>query len=235
MPRRRLSATAMELLSQLPDDQFVLPRGFSAEAVRRYPGHLDLFSGCRVAAQELANKTGRWVLTFDVLHSPSENLLDRKVQRHISDMVAADCFMSMQAGPVCSSFSRAVRPAVRTANQPQGIDTMTDAMAVKVATGNAMSVWLASLVRQVLKLGIPFWVENPSGSFLWLQPEWVTLQADFKLQYFLTDYWYPVAQKDKVRGALSRNRRQTTMSMQPPPCQTGRLQCGPRMLLDKGR
>ena len=58
MPRRRLTALAAEMLQRIPEDQFVLPRGFSLDDVRRFPGHLDLFSGCRIAAQELANRTG---------------------------------------------------------------------------------------------------------------------------------------------------------------------------------
>lgn len=106
MPRRRLTSEASQLLQQLPSDQFVLPRGFSAEPLMKLPGHLDLFSGCRIAAQELANRTGRWVLTFDVLHSPTEDLLDGKVQSHITAMLRAGCFLSMQAGPVCVVQSR---------------------------------------------------------------------------------------------------------------------------------
>ena len=188
MPRRRLTAEAAALLRQLPDGQFVLPRGYSAERVRRYPGHLDLFSGCRIAAQELANRTGRWVLTYDILHSQTENLLDGEVQKLIETMLTAGCFLSLQAGPVCASFSRAVRPAVRTAAQPEGIDEMTEAMAIKVAIGNAMASWITKLVRLVISLQLPFWIENPAGSFLWLQPDWVQLAEEFALEAFLTDY-----------------------------------------------
>ena len=59
---------------------------------------------------------------------------------------------------------------------------MTEAMAKKVAIGNA------ELVRKFCLAGLPFWIENPAGSFLWLQPAWVALQAEFGLQSFLTDY-----------------------------------------------
>lgn len=129
------------------------------------------------------------MLTYDILHSPSsEDLLDVSVQQHIAAMVDAGCFLSAQAqaGPVCSSFSRAVRPAVRSAEKPEGIDVMTEAMAKKVAIGNAMAQWLAELVRKFCLAGLP--IENPAGSFLWLQPAWVALQAEFGLQSFLIDY-----------------------------------------------
>ena len=119
-----------------------------------------------------------------ILHSPSEGLLDVSVQQHIAAMVDAGCFVSAQAGPVCSSFSRAVRPAVRSAEKPEGLDVTTEAMAKKVAIGNAMAEWLAELVRKFCLAGLPFWIENPAGSFLWLQPAWVALQAEFGLQSF---------------------------------------------------
>ena len=110
------------------------------------------------------------------------------MQRRIEEMLTAGCFLSMQAGPVCASFSRAVRPAVRTASQPEGIDEMTENMAAKVAVGNAMAAWIATLVQLAISLQLPFWVENPAGSFLWLQPAWVRLIEEFSLQAFLTDY-----------------------------------------------
>ena len=188
LPRRKLSAAAQSLLEAIPADQFVLPRGAVLQELLTKPGHLDLFSGCRIAAQELANRSGRWVLTYDVLHSPSEDLLDTTIQEQIHAMVDAECFLSVTAGPVCSSFSRAVRPPVRTSNEPAGIQTMTPAMRLKVDIGNRMSVWLAALVQRIIPLNIVFWVENPSGSFLWLQSEWQHLIAQHDLSYFLTDY-----------------------------------------------
>ena len=188
LPRRSLTSDALQLLRTLPASQFVLPRGGDLDVLLTKPGHLDLFSGCRVAAQELANRSGRWVLTYDVLHSPTEDLLDEQVQRHIRAMIEAGCFITASAGPVCASFSRAVRPPVRSAEFPSGLSAISPNMQKKVAVGNAMSRWLATLVELLLLLAIPFWIENPAGSFLWLQPEWVALIAKHKLDCFLTDY-----------------------------------------------
>ena len=188
LPRRKLTAVARNLLEALPAEQFVLPRGGKLNTLLDKPGHLDLFSGCRVAAQELANRTGRWVLTYDILHSPEEDLLDAEVQRQISAMLEAGCFLSVTAGPVCASFSRAVRPPVRTADAPEGLSAISENMKIKVAMGNAMATWLAALIGCVIELGLPFWVENPAGSFLWLQPAWRRLIEEYDLQYLLTDY-----------------------------------------------
>ena len=206
LPRRKLTDAARTLLETIPADQFVLPRGAVLSELLAKPGHLDLFSGCRVAAQELANRSGRWVLTYDVLHSPTENLLDTKIQDQIHAMVDAGCFLSVTAGPVCASFSRAVRPPVRTAEEPEGIRTMTAAMRRKVDIGNSMSIWLAALVERIIPLGIVFWVENPAGSFLWLQKEWRQLIAQHDLEFFLTDYcrWgTPWRKRTKFLGRFS--------------------------------
>ena len=125
-------------------------------------------------------------MTYDLLHDPSEDLLDSKQQHHIESMLDADCFLTVSAGPVCASFSRAVRPAVRSADAPRGLPNLTPSMSIKVALGNAMSQWVASLVLRAEKKGVPFWVENPSGSYMWKQPEWIPIVARFP--GFLTDY-----------------------------------------------
>ena len=151
-------------------------------------GHLDLFSGAKGFAKSLANTTGRWVLTFDICHDPSENLLDEKVQKLLSQLVEANAFISVSAGPVCSSFSRAVRPAVRSSAEPRGFSNLSPSMTTKVREGNQMSIWLASFIAQCHAAKLVWWVENPSGSYLWHQPEWKRLLALDGVAYLSTDY-----------------------------------------------
>lgn len=185
---RALSASALALLQQVPTSQFVVPTGKKLEDVLHKPGHIDLFSGCRIAAKKLAECSGRWVLCYDLKHSPTEDLLDLKVQRFLEQCVDAGAFLTATAGPVCSSFSRAVCPPVRSALQPTGVDSMTDSMREKVAIGNAMATWLASFISRCLDAGLKVWVENPSGSYLWLHPAWVRIIRKYSLNYFQTDY-----------------------------------------------
>ena len=185
---RMLGATAVELLRSVPASQFVIPLGRRLDELLSMPGHLDLFSGCRIAAQKLADRSGRWVLCYDLKHSPAEDLLDAGVQQFLSKCVEAKAFLSATAGPVCSSFSRAVCPAVRTRDQPTGVDHMTDSMRKKVEIGNDMAVWLAGFIESCLLAGLKVWVENPAGSFLWLHPRWVSLIHRYRLKFFQTDY-----------------------------------------------
>lgn len=183
-----LSPAACSLISSLPISQFVFPKGADKSKLLRQKGHLDLFSGQRGAARALAERTGTWVLTFDIKHGPSEDLLQASVRRRIEELFEADAFVSLTAGPVCASFSRAVRPAVRTRASPKGLPGISASMQTKVEQGNSFSVWLSELVQRCLQLQIPFWVENPWLSFLWDQPEWQALLQRDDVSFFLADY-----------------------------------------------
>ena len=188
LPRRRLSSAATELLGNFAIDQFVLPKGASRDEIFKLPGHLDLFSGSRSAARAQAEASGRWVLTFDLAHSAKEDLLNRDLQSLLSRLVQSGAVLSVAAGPVCASFSRAVRPAVRSRLHPAGLTEISTGMREKVTIGNAMSWWLCGFIREVHLAGLVWWVENPAGSFLWLQKEWVSLIDDLHLLFILTDY-----------------------------------------------
>ena len=147
LPKTALTVTALQLLSAIPRSQFILPTGKSWDDVGHLPGHLDLFSGAKGFARSLANTTGRWVLTFDICHDPSENLLDEKVQKLLSQLVDAHAFISVSAGPVCSSFSRAVRPAVRSSTEPRGFSMQSVAQYDNEGTRGKPDVYLVGIVH----------------------------------------------------------------------------------------
>lgn len=188
LPGKKLSAKAHSLVKSFPVAQFVFPRGANREKLWQLPGHLDLFSGSRTAAAALARESGRWVLTFDIQHSQQEDLLCRDTQLLLEQMIDCECFLSLTAGPVCASFSRAVRPPVRDRDHPTGLANLSTNMERKVAVGNAMSRWVAAVVRRAHLAKMIWWVENPLGSYLWLQPEWVALISEFNVQSTRTDY-----------------------------------------------
>lgn len=188
LPQHTLSDDAVRALKQLPRSQFVLPPGGNLDELLKRPGHLDLCSGCRGAATALSTATGRWTLCWDIKHSSTEDLLSADVQHLLLELLQMGCFLSVSAGPVCSSFSRAVRPAVRSRDHPAGLKNLTPSMTEKVRQGNSFSTWLASFIDEALLLRCIVWVENPSTSFLWMQEAWIRLQAKWRLDYFTTDY-----------------------------------------------
>eukprot|EP00438_Fugacium_kawagutii_P020227 Skav232464 [mRNA] locus=scaffold2877:29131:33540:+ [translate_table: standard] len=172
-----LSHEAKELLSQLPRECFIGPGGKRLAANEpldfRRRGFLDLYSGRCAVAKALARRFNVWVLTFDIEHGDGQDLLRESLQQKLISAVRALCFLGVGAAPECCSFSRAVTPAVRSASLPYGLPNLTENMQVKVARGNAHAAFLLALLEAVTANGLPYWVENPDGSFLWLLPEWI--------------------------------------------------------------
>ena len=183
-----IGALGQELLNKVPVDQFVLPPGRSFAELKHLRGHLDLFSGCKKHAVELARRTNRWVLTYDWDHSPDEDLLLPHTRSHIEAMIDAGCFDSLTAGPECCSFSRAVRPPVRSHTHPRGLQQLTLNMRKKVRNGNRHSQWLAQITLKALDRSMSIWIENPHQSYLWAQPEWVSLSKKSQVSWYTVDY-----------------------------------------------
>ena len=188
LPCGKTSATARALLQTCPADQFVLPKGLTLDQAIQRKGHLDIFSGSRGAAKALAMRSGRFVLTFDTLHSASEDLLDDAVRNKIERLVELGAFLSLTGGPVCASFSRAVRPAVRDRLHPRGRPDISVAMRLKVAAGNSFSDWVGALCGLCHQAGMLIWSENPRTSMMWIQAVWVKLLASDDFDFLITDY-----------------------------------------------
>ncbi len=109
----------------LPADQFVIPRCFSANSVRQINAgtlgpFLSFFSGCSVAARELANRPGRWVLTYDILHSPYKDLLIYwiAVQKAIAVVARRALAVSRRRGIHVSGLATAARGGFRQPYRP---------------------------------------------------------------------------------------------------------------------
>ncbi|CAE8587286.1 unnamed protein product, partial [Polarella glacialis] len=167
--------TAIALLATLPESRFLRPGRRDPRWRPTTPGFLDLYSGQRGVAKALRMKGAPWVLTFDFLDGPDQDLLDPETRVFLETCVDASAFSGISAAPICASFSTAVTPPVRTPAYSRGVHWMTSAMKVKVRDGNSHSRWLRSLLLRAHRLGIPFWVENPDGSWLWRQREWQRL------------------------------------------------------------
>eukprot|EP00435_Cladocopium_sp_Y103_P042123 s672_g11.t1 len=170
-----LSQQAKELLSQFPRSQFFAPGGKRAGAgfVPTRQGVLDLYSGAAGVARYVSRKYKVWVLTIDYEHGPGQNLLDPALQELLFKTLDAECFAAVGAAPDCSSFSRAVTPAVRDVANPFGKPGISSGMQEKVTRGNQHALFIFRVVQFCVKVGLPYWVENPDGSFMWLLPYWL--------------------------------------------------------------
>ena len=102
------------------------------------PGLLDLFAGSRGLTKACCRGAPIWSLTFDISHSPSEDLLNVSLQKKLTKLVRAGAFFAMVAGPVCSSFSSAITPPTRTLLHPEGVPWASELQAHKNDQGNRM-------------------------------------------------------------------------------------------------
>ena len=67
----------------------------------------------------------------------------------------------MACSPVCASYSTAITPPWRTLLHPMGIPSLTELKGAKVEVGHLQLSFTLKLVRQCLKSGVLFWIENP--------------------------------------------------------------------------
>ena len=180
------------ILHEVPLEQFVLPahlRGKVDEDWRpSTPGFLDLYSGKKGVAKALVSLTDTWVITFELEDGPNQDVLSEQNKSLIERLLRSGFILGLGAAIFCSSFSRAVRPPVRSASLPYGLPNLSRKMEEKVKLGNRHAQWLAHLLQVCIELKIHFWVENPDGSFLWYLDEFVELGARTASQVFRLDY-----------------------------------------------
>ncbi|CAE7735292.1 unnamed protein product, partial [Symbiodinium necroappetens] len=186
-----LPPAVVQALLEFDAEQFVCPKRDRRQLTERLlrPGFLDCYSGSRGVAHELAEASGTWVLTFDYARSPDEDLLNVDLQARLFSLIRGRAFLGCGAGPVCSSFSRAIRPPVRNKEWPLGIPGARASMSEKIKERNLHASFTASLASECLRLNIPIWVENPHGSYLWETPCWRDLLGeDWPSLCWVVDY-----------------------------------------------
>ena len=186
--RSSLPAAVTEKLLSVPAGQFVVARGGTLDLSQK--GFLDLYSGSFGVARALAKATGCWVLTYELRRDAAEDLRCPRLQEFLLDLLTSGAFFGVGAAPVCSSMSRAVRPAVRSTAWPQGLPNCRPAMQERVADGNNHANFTAAVAAASLASKTAFWVENPTCSFLWTQRSWKQLinEAGDAAGFFLVDF-----------------------------------------------
>ena len=172
-----LSPRSQELLGRFPESQFV--RSGSAALDQDWkpagPGFLDLYSGKKGVAQAFADFSGTWVLTFEVLDSSTQDLRSTSLRKVIFELLEDDSLLGLGCAIFCSSFSRAIRPAWRSAFHPAGLPSLTGDAKSKVLEGNDHAEFVCQALEICRRRGLLYWVENPQTSHLWGLPGFVKL------------------------------------------------------------
>ena len=184
-----LGSEALSLLDSLPRSRFVLPKAWDRKKWKPSgPGFIDLYSGKKGVARELAEIGRCWVLTFEIDDGPEQDVLSPESRKLIEQLLRSGCVLGLGIAIFCSSFSRAVRPPVRSSAEPYGLKDLDGKMLSKVLLGNSHAVFVSFLIRLCQVLGVHYWVENPDGSFLWLLPEFLSLGSNQAKNLCRLDY-----------------------------------------------
>ena len=180
---------AKPLLSELPKDRFLLHPRFrgNSDLAFNVPGYLDLYSGKRGVAKKLIVLGAPWVLCYDIDHDPAEDLLSLPIQQEVLQLIRAHVLRGVGAGPLCTPFSTAVTPPIRTKGFVQGVPWATAGQRLSLDAGNKHCSFCVKVVRAAVQAGAAIWVENPDNSWLWRQPSMIRLAAEFELGFWRYD------------------------------------------------
>ena len=165
----RLDPQILEMLSAFKPKQFFLSDSFDGFDI---PGALDLFSGGCGVAKQMIKRGCPWVLTFEWNRGAGENLLDEAVREKLRALLKLGAFKSLGAAPICSSFSVAVTPPVRSRRYPRGKPGISHTMRQKVREGNSHNDFMREMRDLCYDCNVRFWFENPDLSFWWWQKGW---------------------------------------------------------------
>ena len=124
---------------------------------------------------------------IDVLVGPAHDLLNDSTFWNLQRLCSSGLVGAAAAAPPCSAFSRArLRPGgpppVRTLKHPMGIPNPTASQATELEVSSLLHARTRFLLHLVSCRGGLVWIENPSSSLLWLDPEvvaWCRLTAPY--------------------------------------------------------
>ena len=133
----------------------------------------------------IARLGGARLEPVDLLVGPAHDLLNDSTFSNLQRLCSSGLVGVAAAAPPCSAFSRArLRPGgpppVRTLNHPKGIPDPTLSQAKELQTSSLLHSRTRFLLHLVACRGGLIWLENPSSSLLWLDPDvtaWCRLTA----------------------------------------------------------
>ena len=183
------------LLSQFDASQFIFPQAWKVpldwrpvDSLPPMKGYLDLYSGKKGVARRIVEEGSVWALTVELEDGDNQDLSAQSLRTMIRRLIELEVFFAMGAAIFCRSFSRAVRPPIRSRASPRGLHGLTARMFKAVSEGNDHADWLAELISVACEHDLLYWVENPDGSFLWLLDAWIELGSKNPENLFRLDY-----------------------------------------------
>ena len=106
-----------------------------------------------------------WVTTYDIIDGDDQDLYDESVWHEIYGLLSGGAFVCVCAGPVCSSFSKAIVPAIRSREHPYDLPGISPKFVEKCKRGNYFVKKLVEMIRQ-FNQSMNFLIENLDSSWL---------------------------------------------------------------------
>ena len=131
----------------------------------------DCFSGCG-GVSRCVEAAGFPTHQWDIKHGAGGDLTAELVIRQLISDIRAGRVLAVMLAPPCSSFSiaRDRNSQVRTSEWPGGLPNLPARLQAVVHTGNRCARAALRVIRTCLAEGVPFAMENPRTSRIFLLP-----------------------------------------------------------------
>ena len=158
------------------------------------PGFLSLFAGACVLESVIRELRLSWVESWDLTMGAMFDLANPTRVSILIKRIRAGCYWCIHLAPPCSSFSRARQPKVRSRQHPWGLPRLRGRAARLVEMGNYLCLVALEILKECLKHGVMFSLENPVSSMMWEFPpmrEFVEAHATFRVTMDYCRYGTP--------------------------------------------
>ena len=136
---------------------------------RRHCRFVELFAGGGAVSKALKRR-GFAAIALDLGNHAAENHLTRVFRDIVAGWVRCGAVIGMWAGTPCTTWSRALRRALRSAAFPMGLPGLTAAEQARVDQGNATLALTCLFIELAIQFKLPFVLENPLSSQIWSAP-----------------------------------------------------------------
>ena len=136
---------------------------------------LEIFSGGGGLGKAVSNHCGWPVLLWDISFGAEYDLTKTPIQQMVVHWIRSGKVRAGHLGTPCNSFSRARDrpggpPRLRSDKHPMGLPGLAEHLYRKVRDGNVLMRFSCWVLRLAISLHIPFTLENPHRSRLWICP-----------------------------------------------------------------
>lgn len=155
--------------------QALLGPALITRMVLHFPVFLEIFSGSGRLGRAVHRACNWTVLLWDIEYGENYDLTRRKNQQLILHWMQSGQVRAGHLGTPCNSFFRARDrpggpPRLRSDQLPLGLPNLRPCDVQKVQIGNCLMRFTCRVLLLALQLFLPFSLENPQRSRLWLCP-----------------------------------------------------------------